>query len=997
MEQQNQRLRVVVITAMFVLLIFLVAFVWIWNSDRSISIKDVLITNVADTTATIVWTSETQYQGRVVYAPILGNQVPFNWQLGQEIAVDDRDALAGQDAKPRYTHHVTLKNLQPDTKYYFRVAGNLFGKEALVRTFSTDAERDSIDEPTPAYGVLTGETDTDGIIVLHKRAGREGQEEFVSSPLAANNSYSLDINSLGEKLKATELSAVIKLGNKPSVEHEFKTAGMQPFEDIELKQVAAVLGQSQLLRPALAQSGTDAACPDGFVVGALIAPLTGNVNIREAPSLNGRVINRVESFNTAKILEQGDAWVRVEKSSDNAVTGWVNCSVMKLQASPGETPPTATPPGSTPPSSVPPGSTPPSSIPPGSTPPPAAGEDFSSCTATGRIVYNLNVRSQPNSQSQRLGGVKAGEVLNLCPVVQGENINGNIDWYPFNFNGVRAYVTGAYIEITTAVPGFIGPLEQDQVITQPGETRDQWSTTYISTLPSTPVAPSPTLPVPTAPNANPNTAYMPISTDTTAAISDYDAAKSKLYEFWDKVAGATQLYNRVGRKVGLTVGETGTDSLCVASSSLICRPSLVSYVQQINHRRAPDYAQCLLYHETVHYLFRSCALDLPNRSPLKELGAELSAVKYCANMDGAYGTGDYKFSAGPARGVRAPQAGAFVNNFLATRGHGEFTIDQLYSCDPSVVSYYQSPGKAQEYQDLKQVLNNVQISSWIEIGPYESYNQSLSQAPAVMTNRVLGVGSYINSIKAEANTDKLTVDDTGVYSVFVNGNLATTQQLVLNEGQQSLEVQVFEDANNNSAYDEGEKIVENDQIELKQDLEGTTFRLNAGWNLIHIPLTGASGAPIFKASELMQGWNSDGADISQIAKFSDGKFQIFSERDHGEDFDINLGDGLFVFSKQQQAQLNIYGYRPETNPKLILSQGWNLVGFSVAPTSTASALFPKLKEQSVTADTISQFRSGQYQSLVLTDGTTFGNDYNLSPQSGYFIRVEEGGGKPLEL
>lgn len=89
--------------------------------------KEVRISNLSDNSFTVSWITDSKVPGFVKFGK--------NQSL-QESALDDRDS-GGQNS--RLTHHITLKNLEPSTTYYFKIGSgeSLYEKEGKLYTQNT--------------------------------------------------------------------------------------------------------------------------------------------------------------------------------------------------------------------------------------------------------------------------------------------------------------------------------------------------------------------------------------------------------------------------------------------------------------------------------------------------------------------------------------------------------------------------------------------------------------------------------------------------------------------------------------------------------------------------------------------------------------------------------------------------------------------------------------------------------------------------------------------
>lgn len=97
--------------------------------------KQVRITNLTDTGFTVSWTTDVPTPGYLRYGESAGNL--------STTVTDDRDQISGTVGQFQ-THHVTIRSLQPNTTYYFKIgtgSRDLYddrGKPYQVRTAATE-------------------------------------------------------------------------------------------------------------------------------------------------------------------------------------------------------------------------------------------------------------------------------------------------------------------------------------------------------------------------------------------------------------------------------------------------------------------------------------------------------------------------------------------------------------------------------------------------------------------------------------------------------------------------------------------------------------------------------------------------------------------------------------------------------------------------------------------------------------------------------------------
>lgn len=96
------------------------------NGDApSFIVSDLQTVNISDTAATVVWQTNLPSIGEVRYGE-LGN-------LNQK-SIDNRDL---KNPTEKYTHFVTLKNLKPNTQYYYKITNNSAVYSEKTQQFQT--------------------------------------------------------------------------------------------------------------------------------------------------------------------------------------------------------------------------------------------------------------------------------------------------------------------------------------------------------------------------------------------------------------------------------------------------------------------------------------------------------------------------------------------------------------------------------------------------------------------------------------------------------------------------------------------------------------------------------------------------------------------------------------------------------------------------------------------------------------------------------------------
>lgn len=212
---------------------------------------DVRLTNVTDTSFTVSWMTNYPMRGVVYYKEkdsVLPG--PFSW-MGADVAYDDRDVV---DAEKRcvddfnkkakvsedfvvdtsnyncdsvkvrklgnyFTHHVTLKNLDANKEYYFRVGDGLISwKKEMNKSATFYTLNREVKAPAPIFGKVVndkGNYVNDSIVYIKFVNGYLDKESiYYSSVTADNGSWYLDGNNIrtieGEPIIVEEGQDMIK-------------------------------------------------------------------------------------------------------------------------------------------------------------------------------------------------------------------------------------------------------------------------------------------------------------------------------------------------------------------------------------------------------------------------------------------------------------------------------------------------------------------------------------------------------------------------------------------------------------------------------------------------------------------------------------------------------------------------------------------------------------------------------------------------------------------
>ncbi|MFW5703060.1 MAG: hypothetical protein ACOCXP_03805 [Candidatus Dojkabacteria bacterium] len=277
---------------------------------------------------------------------------------------------------------------------------------------------------------------------------------------------------------------------------------------------------------------------------------------------------------------------------------------------------------------------------------------------------------------------------------------------------------------------------------------------------------------------------------------------------------------------------------------------------------------------------------------------------------------------------------------------------------------------------------------------YEDY-QVLAKEKEQLT------GNALSSVSAQAGNSNnsnsgsnsaLEVEEDGRIAFFEGGNRIAEQEVVLAEDQESVQIRIFFDENGDGKKNASERYMQDYQeVRLQNETEAVRFDLNAGWNLIHIPLIDdrIEDIRVDTLKKLINHWErQNDADIRHIVGYAGGNFQFVTKRESGvffgNDRDLVPGLGLFVFSERPSTVVTYSGRRIEPEFRPEMSNGWNLIGLG-----SEELTAEKILNEYQNSTTFSQYENGIYQNFIKDDGIFFGNNYRLISKRGYFVRIED--------
>ncbi len=951
-------MKILLILSFVFLGLIMVVYGVLYAMDDGGGVNDVKVTNLTANGATISWTTNEESIGKVYYSKG-GSWIPLFEKLGKEVTFDDRDLEENEEAEfvikaggveKRYTHHVTLRGLEPETEYSFRVSGDVKPIAGEVTTFTTFTPSEDVRVPDPVYGKViykeSNDTPKEGIVYyqVQKSETDEAMSRWYSTTINSSGGYSGDIGYLltdeGEVLTADENSYIFLYvrTDKSSTSTAFDLDEYKPLPYIQLENLI---------------SNDDEETSSGI----FNRQLSNTFSMIKA--LESSLIKSVSASGGSCEGESGDC---------PAVGGWINCggrsesNCNAVQSTCGLCSWVG---GATEPPTIPPssggGGTPPPPPPPSGSGTPgscveslAAGEGKPCGTpgAIGSCICTCGGQSYTGGNKCTCNDVCAN-VSNPLPAPPPQEQQGAVGGGTFNINQSCAIL----FQQLNSPCGNTSASEVSHTTA---------SKTCSYTVGGTNVT------VEFLPNGH-------VVHNNASALTNCGSSGGSAGGGETPPAGGSSCAGRCQSALGYlcpqggvgVVGEsiTGANAVVVCELSGLTPGGAGARSTWTANIRCSDGALVGGNFTPPAYCTSNSWTDDQQESYVESVGLDPN----CPSKTIDCGGGDV-FSPSDVRGPSV-SGDKYTCNYTFTRyeshSGGQLTVEAVYTKylgeavgeSFNFVSGSQADFCGQNYGNLPQ--NNLD-------------------------------SSILSNVKAQDDTPNIV--DSGVYEISAEGFETTT--IVITEDNVILDF--FVDTNGDGIRQNDEPTVEGAGLELNlsKKNEAVNYEFVAGWNLFGFELVSESWS---NASTLIREINKQGVEATHVAGYGDGKWQMYSLRKdddgndvtYGEDFTIIPGKGYFI-KTLVSSSIKLTGKTFLDPVPIDFDNGWNLISVQGPDLDyTAESFINKCESEGIMTDTVSRFDSGLYESVVKDEGVIFGNNFNLVQKRGYFVRVESGGGQRL--
>lgn len=200
------------------------------RADISTVPQEIKVTNISDNSFTVSWITEKPATGFLQYG---GSE-----QLGDSIP-DDRDTGVQQS---HTTHHVTIKNLDPGTVYYYKITSGTENFDDRGKSFTQTTAPTTENPPAPPEPIFgkvvkqDGNTSTEAVVYLEINGSL--LSSFVREDgnwlITLNNARTKDLLSYITVEKSNQVHLIVQGGAEGLVKMTAKVGEQDAFSKIVL-------------------------------------------------------------------------------------------------------------------------------------------------------------------------------------------------------------------------------------------------------------------------------------------------------------------------------------------------------------------------------------------------------------------------------------------------------------------------------------------------------------------------------------------------------------------------------------------------------------------------------------------------------------------------------------------------------------------------------------------------------------------------------------------
>ncbi len=190
------------------------------------------------------------------------------------------------------------------------------------------------------------------------------------------------------------------------------------------------------------------------------------------------------------------------------------------------------------------------------------------------------------------------------------------------------------------------------------------------------------------------------------------------------------------------------------------------------------------------------------------------------------------------------------------------------------------------------------------------------------------------------------------------------------------------------------------EVSVSKTTTGKEIELRKGINIMSFDFlpTKAGDEKKLSSGDFLSLANASGRKVSSIGQFVGGQWQRGTSYDFEKDkvtgplFDLIFGKGYVVVA-EEDVTITVPGHDIKSPVPIAFSSGWNLIGVHGHSTSyTAKSLINSVSSiEGLKANNVTYWPTskGMYQGYQLSEGQEYGQDFPISKDLGYFVRISD--------
>lgn len=193
-EKYSARIKIILVVFINLILLTWLLFYLTKFIEPSSPVKNLIISNLSDSQASISWTTDKPTKGIIMVSE--NENFPWLPIFAKEVWKDDGEKLTGKIGFYT-THHITVEKLKSKQTYQFRIYQGW--KRVYQGSFTTGSILSTLTSPNPVYGEVfqnDRKTPAVGAIIYLSVSEASGSSSLLSTLTNQDGRWSLDLGNL---------------------------------------------------------------------------------------------------------------------------------------------------------------------------------------------------------------------------------------------------------------------------------------------------------------------------------------------------------------------------------------------------------------------------------------------------------------------------------------------------------------------------------------------------------------------------------------------------------------------------------------------------------------------------------------------------------------------------------------------------------------------------------------------------------------------------------